>query len=393
MTAVTAAQSTPRPLAAYLRRATWGLSAARRQELWNELEEHLLTRADHLCAFGTPYELALAQAISEMGPPAKVSAGMTEVYLMPKILISAGAAALALGAVFFALAGGGALLSVPGLTAKLAAPVCLNNSAAAQMDKNALALQQAACDALITGGTQAELAVVGLNDLKKVFNDNGIDARLTSLGDLEVRYAPGVTRVLTKQLNIGGKGYTQASNLIASVLDSTLTPVLKVSGFNNPVLDFEKFKLQLGNLDRPVDGMSFYQDLAPIFLLALKEHLNSKTWTLSYTRFDGGSAPVKHVIQTKLKPGEVVMMASQIKSSVVTESDIFSGDVALVAQDGTVTLRSYQAHLRFVSTLSQLSPQASDGRVNALLLRVTNIPLRNLKSGILTPAQPTSDAR
>lgn len=82
----------------------------------------MLERADHLCAFGTPYELALAQAIFELGPPAKVSAGMTEVYLMPKLLISVGAAALALGATFFALAGGGTVLTVPGLSLKLSVP-------------------------------------------------------------------------------------------------------------------------------------------------------------------------------------------------------------------------------------------------------------------------------
>ena len=47
MTPRAAAHATPTPLAAYLRRATWGLPRARQQELWDELEEHVLTRADH----------------------------------------------------------------------------------------------------------------------------------------------------------------------------------------------------------------------------------------------------------------------------------------------------------------------------------------------------------
>jgi hypothetical protein len=390
---VAAASSTPPALAAYLRRATWGLPKARQQELWDELEEHVLERTDHLCAFGKPYEQALRQAISELGPPARVNAGMSEVYLMPKILISAGVAALALGATFFAIAGGGALLSVPGLTAKLAAPMCLNNSPAVHADQNALALQQEACNSLLTGGENAELAVVGLNDLKKVFNDNGIAARLMPSGNLEVFYAPGVTRVLTRQISLGGKGYTQASNLITSVLNSTFTPVLRVSGFRNPLLDFGKFTLQLGKADKPVDGTAFYQDLAPVFLGVLKEREKGKGWNIAYANFNGGSSTASHVVQTKLKPGEVIIMASKTKHPDITQPDIFTGDVAVVSKNGTVALRSDQPHLHFVRNLDQLSSKARNGRINALLLRVTNIPLGDLKSGIFVPVQATSDAR
>ena len=75
-----------RALERYLQRATWGLPRARRQELRDELEEHLLTRIHHLMAFGAHPQDALNQALSELGAPERVSAGMTEVYLMPKLL-------------------------------------------------------------------------------------------------------------------------------------------------------------------------------------------------------------------------------------------------------------------------------------------------------------------
>ena len=45
----TAAPTSP-AVHAYLRRATWGLPRERQQELWDELEEHLLTRAEQFQA-------------------------------------------------------------------------------------------------------------------------------------------------------------------------------------------------------------------------------------------------------------------------------------------------------------------------------------------------------
>ena len=68
--------------------------------------------------------------------------------------------------------------------------------------------------------------------------------------------------------------------------------------------------------------------------------------------------------------------------------------VAPVKADGSVTTWSAtQQHLHFVSDPTQLGPYPIGGRINALLVRVTNIPLSNLKSGIFVPAQIDSDAQ
>ncbi|GGI91309.1 permease prefix domain 1-containing protein [Deinococcus wulumuqiensis] len=66
MTAVTAP---PPALEAYLRRATAGLPPAKRQEVWDELEEHVYCRAEQLEWQGAAPEQALAQALAELGPP------------------------------------------------------------------------------------------------------------------------------------------------------------------------------------------------------------------------------------------------------------------------------------------------------------------------------------
>ncbi|WP_019588185.1 hypothetical protein [Deinococcus apachensis] len=65
---------------------------------------------------------------------------------------------------------------------------------------------------------------------------------------------------------------------------------------------------------------------------------------------------------------------------------------ALGALPQEATFYNNQAHLRFVSTPAQLTPNPINGRIPALLVRVTNVPLRNLKSGIFLPTQRTSDA-
>ncbi|MFD1731092.1 permease prefix domain 1-containing protein [Deinococcus malanensis] len=52
----------------YLARATRGLWGKRREEVYAELEEHVLERADHLMVFGVPQQEALSRALSELGP-------------------------------------------------------------------------------------------------------------------------------------------------------------------------------------------------------------------------------------------------------------------------------------------------------------------------------------
>ena len=104
MTALTAP---PPALEAYLRRATAGLPPAKRQEVWDELEEHVFCRAEQLEWQGAAPEQALAQALAELGPPLRVSAAMNGVHNMPKLISIGGIAALAVTAGLYALAGGG----------------------------------------------------------------------------------------------------------------------------------------------------------------------------------------------------------------------------------------------------------------------------------------------
>ncbi|GGL20039.1 permease prefix domain 1-containing protein [Deinococcus radiotolerans] len=91
----------PPRLVAYLRRATLGLPASRRQELWDELEDHLLTRTRHLQLLGYAPDDALTRALTELGEPGRVSLGMGRVFHSGKALLTL--VALTAGSAYFAM--------------------------------------------------------------------------------------------------------------------------------------------------------------------------------------------------------------------------------------------------------------------------------------------------
>ncbi|MFC4427971.1 hypothetical protein [Deinococcus navajonensis] len=55
---------------------------------------------------------------------------------------------------------------------------------------------------------------------------------------------------------------------------------------------------------------------------------------------------------------------------------------APVAADGTATFQDMPDHLRLVSSLNDLGPHASSGRLRATLVRVTHLPFTELQRDI-----------
>jgi len=375
---------------AYLRRATWGLPRDRQQEVWDELEEHLLTRAEQFQALGAAPNEALTRALAELGSPARVSAGMTQVYLMPKILIAAGAAALALSAVLYAAAGGGSgPISLPALSSRPVTPRCATES---KPSKPPIPLESAATCSLLIRPPPDAGAFVSLSDVKNAFATTDVTSVFLSSGDLEVHYANGRNRLLEPEFRHNNQGYINATFLIISTVREPVTPKLELAGYNNPILTFGDLRLQLGTDNQPVKGNTFYRDLAPTLTGILTSPNLQAGWSarvVSIGRNQNDPPPIlsKHFIQTSLKAGEVVMSLTK------QTDDSYFVDVAQINSNGKVIIKSDQPHIRFVSTLDQLRPYTADGIVPALLVRITNVSLRNLKSGIFVPAQIDSDAQ
>lgn len=387
-----ALQTTP-AVRAYLRRATWGLPKERQQEVWDELEEHLLSRAAQLQVSGLIPSEALKCALAELGSPARVSAGMTGVYLMPKLILIAGASAVALSAALYALAGGneGKILTLPALSTRPVKPSCARGTVSPNAMIEIVSQKDGVTCYTFTDPSVYAGAFVGLNDLKNAFEANGIKTKFLPNGALEVHYPNAPRRLLNRRFEQGGQGFVDAASLIVSTVREPITPRLELTGFDNPVLTLGTLRLQLGSQEQPVKGAAFYQSLMPTLVGVLTTPDLSKGWEASVGGIDRNTAAAirfpKHQIQTDLNGGEIVMLLT------ARNKGLYFADFAPVSSDGRATLYTDQSRLRFVSDVAQLSPHLSGGRIPALLVRVTDVPLRSLKIGIFIPRQATSDAQ
>ena len=70
----------------YLRLATWGLWGEHKRTVRMELASHIHHKANQYEALGYTPSAAITRALSDLGPPHVVSAGMNGVYTMPNIL-------------------------------------------------------------------------------------------------------------------------------------------------------------------------------------------------------------------------------------------------------------------------------------------------------------------
>ena len=377
------AHATPAPLATYLRRATWGLPRKRQQEVWDELEEHVLTRADHLSLSGTPHEQALSQALRELGPPGRVSAGMTQVYLMPKMIVAATGVALAVSAALYAFAGGAeGGVTLPVLTQRPVKPSCVRGTKPSGphltivSEKNGITCYTFNDEATYRG------VYVSLKAVAQAIKSQGGSANFRTPRLLQAALPGGGTLGLHARFTQGGEGYVDASMLLS---DLQTNQGIEFSGADLPKMHIGGTELQIGQGQQGAVGDAFYDSLAPV--LAGRVLFPSQAqgrWPMSSVGFNLSHSPL-HKIQTALPPGEVVMLISRNENR-------YSADTAAIEAGGRVALMASPTKLRFVTDPAQLSPYLSGGRSNALLVRVTHIPLNDLKRGIFLPAQPTSDA-
>ncbi|QLG13295.1 hypothetical protein HLB42_20395 (plasmid) [Deinococcus sp. D7000] len=382
-----ALQLTP-AVRAYLRRATWGLPREKQQEVWDELEEHLLTRAAQLQACGTAPPEALSRALAELGSPAQISAGMTGVYLMPKLVLMAAAGALALSAALYALAGGndGKVVTLPILTMPSPSTLCApEGSAALQLPvdsrRDKLICYRTAVDVKGNG------TLVSLSAVQTAMGVYGGTARVLPDGRLEIRM-PDNTWMRTKIVyHAGNESFIRANSLfdaLISLRPRVSTTKITLEGYNQPILKLGDQAIQFGDDSNLKLGTGIYGALSGevISSVIYKNSDDAYGFEQSYAL----PQSAKHSVQTPFVAGEVVTLIEQ------RSQNNFFVDTAEVGPGGMVQLRTLQKKLHFVSDSSQLSVAPAGGRTPALLVRVTNIPLNDLKSGIFVPKQITSDA-
>jgi hypothetical protein len=392
-------------LTRYLRRATWGLPRPRQQQLWDELEDHLLSRAAELQGSGAAPHDALARALAEVGSPLRVCAGMTQVYAMPKLILAACSVALVASAAIYAAAGGReSVFTLPVLSYGPDTFRCVGGDPGVVQGQsnNLVAVARAAlmnsfkqpCSTVLFAGKNDD-TYIRLSDLRRVFESLTFPVTDRPSGGLSVGFPNGAKSLFNSDFEQGGQIYIHASALLTAALHGVNTPDLRLYGYDNPVVDFGSFRLQVGSSTAPATGASFYTSPAMrlFWISALLAPAESQGWSGSIYLSGPTDVLARHTVKTKLHPGEVVLLALRTDTSTPDHVGAFVTDVAPVEEGGLVTFKIPQAKIRFIFNPTQLGPEPSGGRINALLVRVTHTPLNNLKSGIVVPAQATSDAR
>ncbi|THF68018.1 hypothetical protein E7T06_18440 [Deinococcus sp. Arct2-2] len=343
-------------MTAYLRRATLGVPRQHRQELWDELEDHLLTRSRHLQAMGHPQDAALAQALAELGVPGRVSIGMGRVF-------RTGSFALGLG-LLMATATLLALRPTP-------APEVLS-----VQPPWAGVVRSLACSRGSTPCLAATLGDVWLqpDEVAAALRRPGVRASVARDGTLQIIWrghpvtVPASPVTVHASLTSGAHPRIGAAALTAALLQ--VEPELRVRGYNRmPVLQGGLLTLTLSPAQGQMTSAAYYRGLGRVLLARMSPAAPAESTT--------GRSPL-HRLTTALAPGEVVMLVTR------TADGRVNFDVAPVGTGGRVRLRSAASHsvsvqLKLVTNISELGP-ATDNGLPALLVQLTNVPL-----GAVTP--------
>lgn len=384
---MTTAAAAPATLERYLRRATAGLPPAKRQEVWDELEEHVYARAEQLEWQGASPTQALSRALAELGPPLRVSAALNGVHNMPKMIAFGGAAALVLSATLYALAGGGEFRPVttelPALSVRPVEPTCVQGPISSREDVTIVRRDGATLCFTFNQNAIYQGAFLGLREVQAAYEAAGIKTQFGAQGELRLTFPSGARRVLDPEFTANGQGYVPAADLIMSTVRQPLTPELKLTGYDNPLLSFGPLKLRLGTRAQPVAGLDLYRQLLPTLVGVLTTPDLDRGWSASFRgvnpRFPGAEASPKITVDSGLNAGEVALLLTR------RDAKTHFADIAQAGAGGKITFYTEHRNLRFVGDLNALTPAPGSGAVPALLVKVTGTDLRNLKSGIFLP--------
>ncbi|MHA0033704.1 permease prefix domain 1-containing protein [Deinococcus sp. PESE-13] len=378
MTAVTAP---PPALQTYLRRATAGLPAARRQEVWDELEEHVYCRAEQLEWQGVDPDEALSRALAELGPPLRVSAGMNGVHNMPKLISIGGITALAVTAGLYALAGGGAkVLTLPVATQGPATP-CVKTSK--PQPELPLIRKQEYFNCYQDDAKTVPGTFVTLKTVKKTIEAVGGTATWQPDGTLDLTLGR-VSIPFWANFRRNGEGYAEVRGLLSILVEHQLqasnVPVL-LRGVDHPEVQVGDMLIRLSDVGGKSLGRGIYDDLTSSVLPDLYYDSQRHEVGFAYETHSSPEVGPAKPVTTPFKAGNVVAAFA------LSGKNVFQASTGVVNVKGQIRLYGpFEASpLQFVTDIHKLAPPKSGQPWPVLLVRLSNTPLNNLKSGIFLP--------
>lgn len=153
---------------------------------------------------------------------------------------------------------------------------------------------------------------------------------------------------------------------------------MTVSGFDQPSLHLGDTVIRLGAGGASV-GNALYANLVGEVIDALVYSRTDEAHSYGMAYASARGTP--RAVRTGLPPGEVVVALQR------EGKDRFKVDYGPVGVGGMAHFRLGSGPLRFVASAHELGLPAAGTPAATLLVRISNVPLNDLGSGILPPAQ------
>jgi hypothetical protein len=349
----------------YLRLATWGLWGPHKQTVRRELESHIRHKAWKYQITGLQPSEAIARALSDLGPPHVVSAGMNGVYTMPNLvrntLLCAVLATLGVGNLTSGMA------QVVGTT-RVPIEDCAKNQETFVVGKNATSL----CDFdlflwLKVSSLQATLEAKGVevsrvnlpNRFKLILRFPGVAAPIEIDQESDFSFIPvNSSEIVAKQLD---SDYIDVWNLIRALTQSG-TPVT-ITGLNPISVTVGKTSFTVGTEDQPVSGKIFLFNALFSLRRALESFLPAQFPGLTTYDADDdwvtNSAEADRYIRTAKEYRITVKNARENDKFIIVsrENNLFVGDpikplryayLIVADKNGFLEYRSPSSNLRLV---------------------------------------------
>lgn len=378
---MTAVSATPPALEQYLRRATAGLPPAKRQEVWDELEEHVYCRAEQLEWQGAAPEQALAQALAELGPPLRVSAGMNGVHNMPKILSIGGMAVLLVTAGLYALAQ--QPLPTAQVSVQTTAPELKCVKANEPQPSLPLLYKGSGFACYQNDAQERKGLYISFSEMKRAFAPLGMEPMIEDGGaKVGFFYKPLGKKVGEMEASFvrGGETYLDMRGLFVRAMGGNPFSVT-VENAQNPVFTVAK----LGQFSFSGQGQVSEQVYRTLAESAVADVLDFSKQG-KYFGYDFVEARGKsRVVNTGLKAGEVVAAYQWVSSQPRTAPDgtnYLFNRVAITV--GTVDEQG-QVRLQLPAEAKFVTEQPAQAGNEVQLLKLTGTPFQSFKSGIFLP--------
>jgi hypothetical protein len=323
------------PLEMYLRRATRGLSGARKLEVRSELEEHVLELAWADQVRGVPQDKAILNALERLGSASNITRDMHRIYTLP-LIARAGLIATVLAAFSFAL--------FP------------------------REIPQIAAFELPTPNLKENLQILSLAGLQRTLEPLGVQMQ-TLDSKASLRFPQSDAAIQLDLFDADDTGFVTTSDFVQAI---ALNPKLEVSleGWRNPTVRVGQTSFKLGTETSPVTGYALWAEL-----LGDQIYLRTKFQGYSIVRYSNQSPNANGFQKLELhlpaQPGSIIA-AITAPPQIDPNYRLLELDVGTVDARGVSALFFRNAPKKFVNSVQELQPGDHNvmlvyftGRINA----------------------------